>query len=89
MMGQNQQETLATGSALRRMILVLTVVALMATMMAVSVAPAFARTTFGPANDPQDPARCVHGVAQTYGPDPDHTARDALKAFCYLPGGKP
>jgi hypothetical protein len=70
----------------RRIAALLTVAAL---MLAMSVAPAFARTTFGPANDPQDPARCVHGVAQTYGQDPDHTARDALKPFCYLPGGKP
>jgi hypothetical protein len=76
------------GALLRRIVVLLTVVALMAVMLVASVAPAFARTTFGPANDPQDPALCVHGVAQTFGPDPDHSARDALKAFCYLPGGK-
>ena len=44
-----QQETVA-GSALRRMILVLAVAALMAVLMAVMAAPAFARSTTGSDN---------------------------------------
>jgi hypothetical protein len=41
-MGQHQQEIVAGSSALRRIILVLTVAALMAAMMAASAMPAFA-----------------------------------------------
>ena len=70
---------------MKRIVVLLTVVALMVVMVAVSVSPAFARTTFGPPNDPQDPALCVHGVAQTFGSDPGHNAADALASNCYLP----
>jgi hypothetical protein len=73
---------------MKRIVVLLTVVALMVVMVAVSASPAFARTTFGPPNDPRDPALCVHGVAQTFGSDPGHNAADALGAFCYLPINK-
>ena len=50
----------------------------MSVMLAMSVAPAFARS---------DGYGCVSGVAQTYGAK--HQAPDALRAFCYVPVGDP
>jgi hypothetical protein len=47
MMGQQQQQQTVTaaGGALRRAVVLLTVVALMAVMLAMTVAPAFARAS--------------------------------------------
>ena len=65
---------------MKRMVVLLTVVALMMVMVVVSVSPAFAQPPF-----PVHPKNCANGVAQTFGSDPDHNAADALEAFCDLP----
>ena len=65
---------------MKRMVVLLTVVALMMVMVTVSVSPAFAQPPFQ-----VHPKDCANGVAQTFGSDPDHNAADALEAFCDLP----
>ena len=47
MMGQQQQTVTKAGGALRRAVVLMTVVALMAVMLAMSVAPAFAGPNTG------------------------------------------
>jgi hypothetical protein len=68
------------GALLRRVVLLLAATMLLAAMLAASAMPALGRTPFDP-----EPRLCAHGVAQTFGSDPDHNTADALGAFCDLP----
>ena len=68
---------------MKRALMLLTVMAVMLVMLAMSVSPAFARPPFQ-----EDPRYCANGVAQTFGHDDDHNVAEALRFNCYLPIGK-